>query len=235
MNVIVAALDTEVREQFFFIDCGNERTLPLSVFLKCELNYWAVNKIVHCNVSLFYVHPCRRLPHFCNQKILQHWKCFSIRSSAFLYLAFLCLTYVKNPPAKILFEHVGEGGGGGWGPVNWSPSYWSNLNMSRAGLWPCTEGGGTGVLYRLEARILYRDEQTDTHNWKHYLPATSLAGSKDAFIPHITFWDSFRSLGSRCEIQINECEEIAPCQNEANCSDTDGDYQCNCTLGGYNW
>ena len=39
MNVIVAALDTEVREQFWFIDCGNERTLPLSVLLKCELNY----------------------------------------------------------------------------------------------------------------------------------------------------------------------------------------------------
>ena len=32
----------------------------------------------------------------------------------------------------------------------------------RAG--PCRERDGTRVLYKLEARTLYRDEQTHTHN-----------------------------------------------------------------------
>ena len=151
-----------------------------------------------------------------------------------LFHPFKCILIFDIPLFDVCEKSSGEKfflnmcvGRGEAGPVKWSPSYWSNSIMSRAGIGPCTEGEGTGVLYRLEARTLYRDEQTDTHNWHHYLPATS-------FIPHLTFWDSFRSLGSRCEIQINECEEIAPCQNEANCSDTDGDYQCNCTLGGYN-
>ena len=61
-----------------------------------------------------------------------------------------------------------------------------SLNMSIGGglysevqfeqVWKCL---GKGLLYsEFESGALYNDplEQTDRHDWKHYLPVTSLAG-----------------------------------------------------------
>ena len=112
MNVIVAALDTEVREQFWFIDCGNERTLPLSVFVKCELNYWAVNKIVHCNICFTFT-PVGDYLTFTIRRFYNIWNAFpSVQVHSYIWHSFVWRMW-KILRRKIFFEHVcGEGGGG---------------------------------------------------------------------------------------------------------------------------
>ena len=48
----------------------------------------------------------------------------------------------------------------------------------------------------------------------------------------ICYITTILQLGSRCENQINECAQTpSPCLNGGICNDTDGDFQCNCTLG----
>ena len=37
-------------------------------------------------------------------------------------------------------------------------------------------------------------------------------------------------LGEYCQTDVNECDNN-PCKNDAACTNSDGDYMCNCTIG----
>ena len=121
---------------------------------------------------------------------------------------------------------------GGGVPV-WSGPSWTSSNMSggRAG-WIPWGGGGLG-------RDKWTHRQTDTHNWKHYLSATSLAGGNqfevryqvhcEALVSCVSWLDYHDRLSSSLliedglptELMMMHFKKIPPVEALCRCSTRD--------------
>ncbi|CAB3990694.1 neurogenic locus Notch -like [Paramuricea clavata] len=108
---------------------------------------------------------------------------------------------------------------------------WSKFDWNQQGMVSCTRSGYyiTGM-YRSSCDYMYCIEEFKCCQLQIKEVCTSVSCLNGGFCLNGTCSCQSGFTGSRCDVDIDECEESPGiCQNRANCTNTNGSYACTCT------